>query len=183
MEDATKRVRTIDDEPMPEEIQAPPRDEVAEKVERLRSLGLDSAAQTIEGESLKIKKAGVLKQKLMIAYEHFRVITPQKIAEFNVILREKTEKKTGLGSSTYDRLAFVPLKSYSKVPPDHVLESLEKAKGHECFDFYEVGVLESVEVRPDPLMIGRIIGSDDRFFIDQWDNDVKIEDILKENEG
>lgn len=169
----------------------PVRDEAAEKIERLRALGLTKAAAVVDQEAGKIKEADALKQKLMIAYEFYRVITPEKIAEFNRILRKKTEKpmkSNGLGSvlgggTTYDRLVFVALKDYSKVPPDHVLESLETAKGRGCFDSFEVGVLETVEVRPDPLLIGRVRGSEDRFFLDQWDNDVRIEDILKENEG
>jgi len=40
-----------------------------------------------------------------------------------------------------------------------------------------------VTVVPDPILLGRITGCENRYFIAQWDDDVKIEDILKENEG
>jgi hypothetical protein len=60
---------------------------------------------------------------------------------------------------------------------------LRKAKGLECFDRFEVAKVETIEVRPDPIIFGLINDCVDKFFITQWDDDVKIEDILKQNEG
>jgi hypothetical protein len=60
---------------------------------------------------------------------------------------------------------------------------LKKAKDMGCFDYFEVAKVETVEVRPDPIIFGGIEGCDDKFFITQWDDDVSIEEILNENEG
>jgi hypothetical protein len=36
---------------------------------------------------------------------------------------------------------------------------------------------------PDPIIFGRIKGSNNRYFVAQWDDDVKIEQILRADEG
>ena len=38
--------------------------------------------------------------------------------------------------------------------------------------------IESVEVRKDPIIFGKITGCTDLFFITQWYDDVSIEEIL-----
>jgi len=80
-------------------------------------------------------------------------------------------------------LQFTAIQAYEKVPPDFVLEAMEKAMDLNCFDRFEVASIQSVKEIPDPIVFGVIDGCTDKFFISQWDNDVKIEDILKENEG
>lgn len=171
-----------------------PVDPAAEKAARLKRLGLVNAAGAVHKEIERKNRKTELKHKLTIAYEHYRVVTQAKVDEFNIELRKKTEKAAEDSSAfssiftarpvvTYDQLVFVELGKYSQVPPDHVLDALEVARERGCFDSFEVGVLETVEVRPDPILFGRISGSPDRFFIDQWDDDVKIQDILKDNEG
>jgi hypothetical protein len=40
-----------------------------------------------------------------------------------------------------------------------------------------------VKVIPDPVVFGIIIGCRNKYFIAQWDNEVSIEQILKEDEG
>jgi hypothetical protein len=168
-----------------EEIQIVPVqvEEGKERAERLRSLGLHTAAKVVEQKLEEKKFVRDMSFRLKLAYEHFRVLKPENISAFNEALREKTQKRTGRGGVIYDTLVFVPLEQYKQVPPDNVLDALQGAKDKNLFDHFEVGCLESVEVRPDPLLIGRIKGSEDRFFIAQWDDDVRIEDILKENEG
>ena len=144
-------------------------------VERLKELGLDKASKDMENLQ-------EFDRKCAIAYEKFRYVTQQKIDEFQQRIRAKTEKKTDWGF-TYDTLKFTDLKQYPEVPPESVLDLLESAKKENCFDSFEVAKIESVQERVDPILFGRIKGCPDRFFIGQWDNDVKIEDILKDNEG
>lgn len=115
------------------------------------------------------------KRKLALAYEHFRFVRQEKIDAFNnKLMREK-----GYGMS-YKELSFTSIESYKEVPPEHVLTSLGAALEFKCFDSFEVAHI--VEVK-DPILFGRIKNCSDRFFIDQWDDDVKIEDILMPNEG
>ena len=145
-----------------------------EKVQdRLARLGFKSAAT-------KIKTAAEKKRKLMIAYEHYRYVTAEKMAAFQQKLREESYKRSMSGRSQWKELAFTPLDRYTETPPATVLDSLEVAMGRKCFDKFAVAHIVKVE---DPILFGYIEGCSDHFFIDQWDNDVKIQDILKDNEG
>ncbi len=147
-----------------------------ETVELLKELGLEKASENVQG---KID----LSMKLTIAYEHYRVVTPKIIERFQDELKRKTKKKLSHGGISYDRLAFVALKDYAEVPPEHALLALKEAKKRNCFDYFEVAKVETVEERPDPIIFGRVDKSPDRFFVTQWDDDVRIEDILRANEG
>lgn len=140
------------------------------KTERLKRLGFSKLARNID-------EAKEMKKKLMIAYEHFRFIPQRAINEFNEKLRRATSSDYG---TRYKTLDFAPIEEYEKIPPDTVLSSLEKAKKFRCFDRFEIAYIREVK---DPILFGRINKCPDRFIIDQWDDDVKWQDIIKENEG
>lgn len=140
-------------------------------IERMEKAGLTGMAATLK--KLKEKKA-----KMIIAYEHYRFVRPEKFQAFNERLRKETQK-----DYTYSRLRFTSLEKYSKVPPMNVIESIENANARMCFDGFEVADIESVTVLPDPIVFGIIEGCSDKFYIAQWDNDVNIEDILSETDG
>ena len=142
-----------------------------QSVETLEKLGLTTASN-------KVKDVREMKRKLAVAYEHFRFCSPDKIDRFNKKLYDETIK-----DDRYKELCFIPLESYTDVPPDAALMALEAAQGKNCFDSYEVAKVEDKVVDRDPIIFGRIKNCKDRFFIAQWDHDVKIEDILKANEG
>jgi len=147
---------------------------------RLEALGLTKAAGIVKDLRKRSKQ-------LTLAYEHFRYVRKEKIAAFNEKLKKRSLKIDGEAGvdryDTYDRLAFTPLQEYAKAPPEKVLEDLEKAQVVGCFDSSEVATIASVREYKDPIIFGRIAKCPDRFFISQWDDDVKIEDILAEHEG
>lgn len=143
--------------------------------DELKELGFGKAAANVNA-------AKVLARKLRIAFEHFRIVKPENVGKFNEELRKKTQQRNGY-NVTYDRLAFTPISQYGKAPPKDVLDEVRKAKSLGCFDDFEVATIESVRVVPDPIIFGVINGSANKYFVAQWDNDVKIEDILKEDEG
>lgn len=145
-------------------------------LKELEELGLDQAAANAAYAQRQSKK-------LMIAYEHYRFVSPGVVDRFKEALKKKTLKGSKYGASTYDTLNFTSLQYYPQIPPREVLDALRQAKERGCFDLFEVASIETVEVRPDPILFGQVMGCQDRFFIAQWDNDVRIEDILKENEG
>ncbi len=167
-------------------------------VELLKELGLDKAADTL-GKKLDLKK------KLAIAYEHFRFVEPHILYRFQGEVKNKTMKihvlcsvcknddkiknrcglcmGTGAQHMTHDKLSFTNLKEYPEVPPMDCLLGLKKAKDMGCFDSFEVAKIETVDVRPDPIIFGLIEGCADKFYITQWMDDISIEDILKESEG
>lgn len=138
-------------------------------IEYLKRLGMKAAAA-------KVERLKILKRKMAIAYEHYRFLRPEKINAFNEKLRKQTFK-----NYTYQQLTMTALQDYAEVPPPEVLKELETALERKCFDAFEVAHI--VEVKEDPLLLGVITGCKDKFFIGQWDMDVKIEDILRENEG
>lgn len=144
-----------------------------EVMEMLAGLGMTRAA---DGLKLAIEK----KRKLAIAYEHFRYVRKDKIADFQQKLKEKTIRRDG-GASYFQILSFTPVAEYGKVPPKSVLDSFRAARDKGCFDSFLIAHIE--EVKDDPILFGCVSGCSDLFFIDQWDKDVSIEDILLPNEG
>jgi len=134
--------------------------------ERLEKLGFKAATKMV-GKA----------RKLAMAYEHYRYVRMEKIREFNRKLEEETRDKNGWNFQT---LAFEDISVYTKIPPSHVLDSLEKAKEMNVFDSFEIAFIKTVK---DPILFGCIEGCTDKFFIDQWDDDVKIQDIINDKEG
>ena len=149
-------------------------------VDRLKELGFISAAQECD-------RVYALNKKLTIAYEHYRFVTPEKIQAFQETLRKESAKTLGKNQwgtiTEYKTLQFTILKDYPKVPPTEVLDALEDAQQDGCFDTFEIASIQWVKEVPDPILFGRVTGCEDRFFIAQWDEDVKIEDILQDDEG
>lgn len=142
---------------------------------QLKDLGFTKASNEIKGKL-------ALKKKLAIAYEFFRVVTPEAMQAYQDKLKEKTivynDPENKWKGCTYDRVRFTPIEETEHIPPEQCLYQLEQAQKRECFDTYEVADIETVNVRPDPIIFGRIEGSPDRFFITQWDDDIDINDIL-----
>lgn len=146
----------------------------AQVVSRLESLGFKQAAHDL-------KEKVTVAKKLMIAYEHYRYVRQEKIDSFNKELMKMTGKNMeSMARMEYQTLAFKGIGEYENAPPESVLVNLEIAMGRECFDQYEVAYIKNVK---DPLLFGRIKGCPDRFFIDQWDDDVKITDLIGPLEG
>lgn len=143
----------------------------------LEELGFTKAA-----EGLKQKRE--LARKMRLAFEHFRVVTPDVITRFNEDLYKRSKVNDGkFGGYTYQCLKFTPIAQYGEIPPTAALEALRSAKEIGCFDAFEVATIESVKVVPDPILFGVITGCQNKYFIAQWDDDVKIEDILRPEEG
>lgn len=149
-------------------------------IKLLKKLGFETVSNEAE-------KKLALKRKMTTAYERFRFVTPEIFDRFNKALKERTLKKTGNKGvdeyHNYDKLTFIPVKSYKQAPPQDVLEKMKEAVEVGCFDRFEIAKIESVNEYRDPIVFGVIEGCDDRFFVAQWDDDVKIEQILNEDEG
>lgn len=141
--------------------------------ELLEKVGFRTAAGRVSLLALR-------KRKLAIAYEHYRYVRPEKVAEFNKRLKAKTIKGKEPYDAEWQTLAFQSIESYNEVPPLEVLTALAEAQDRNCFDSYEIAYIANVK---DPILFARISECADRFFIAQWDDDVRIEDILAANEG
>lgn len=139
-------------------------------VDKLAGLGFTAAAE-------RISRLQKFKRKMAIAYEFYKFVKPEKIDEYKKKLHKSTFNKR---DGSYKALAFTDIGNYPKVPPAAVLDKLAEAIERKCFDSYEVAHIVNVA---DPLLFGRIEKCADRFFIAQWGDDVKLEDILSKNEG
>lgn len=64
---------------------------------------------------------------------------------------------------------------YEGLPPAHALTALKTAKAKEIFDYFTIASVSHVK---DPLLLGRINGSEDRFFLAQWGDDVALDDVI-----
>lgn len=143
----------------------------------LEELGFTQAAGNVKAKR-------ELARKMRIAFEHFRVVTPEYVDAFNDKLKKATSKQNPLTYSyNYQKLVFTSIDKYPEVPPVEALTALKEARKLACFDNYEVATIQSVTIVPDPILFGRINGCNNYYFIAQWDDDVKIEDILKDDEG
>ena len=137
---------------------------------RLEKIGLKGAAK-------KINEMREKQRKLDIAYKHFRFLTEDKIDGFNEKLKKETLRENK-HERNYKRLGFISLGDYDAIPPEPVLQSIEKAIDKDCFDSFEVCKVEWHKEIKDPIVFGRIEGIADRFFIAQWDDDIKVDDIF-----
>jgi len=77
-----------------------------------------------------------------------------------------------VGAFTWEE---VPLSTYDKVPPDHIVDKIREHRSRELFDYMTVASVKNV---PDPIIFGRFYGSEERFFIAQYDTDVSIDDLI-----
>lgn len=64
---------------------------------------------------------------------------------------------------------------YEALPPAHALTALKTAKAKEIFDYFTIASVSHVK---DPLLLGRIHGSEDRFYLAQWGEDVALDDVI-----
>jgi hypothetical protein len=145
----------------------------------LEELGFMAAAVTV-------KTSREMAHKMRIAFEHFRVVSSENMDRFQKELYKRTHKFNPLRyEEYYQRAIFTPIGQYKQVPPREALEKVRAAKALGCFDSFEVMTIETVEQQriPDPIIFGRITGCSNRYYICQWDDDVKIEQILREDEG
>lgn len=67
------------------------------------------------------------------------------------------------------------LADYAGIPPDHVLQMLRNVKDKTIFDYFTIAQVNEVK---DPLLLGRLNGHADRWFLSQWGDDVSLDDVI-----
>lgn len=137
---------------------------------RLEKLGL----KKVSGQIDEMRER---KRKMEVAYKSFRVCPPDKVVQFNEKLRKETLKEDK-NSYSFKRLEFIPIEKYEKIPPEAILQKIEKAIEKDCFDNLEICKIAWHKEIKDPIVFGCINGCQDKFFIGQWDNDITIDEIM-----
>lgn len=166
-----KSIKQIKAEAVSEQAQQ----NVRQKIERLKKLGVTTQAQVLEVElSLRIRLAKVMEWC-------YKVLPYDAIKEFDQ-KHKVTATRDGL------KCHIDPLEKYcgattvedevakDRVIPDNVLDEIEKAKERQVFDDFSVLWVEKVK---DPLLLGSIKGCKDYFLIAEWGEDVKFDDMVK----
>lgn len=64
---------------------------------------------------------------------------------------------------------------YGQVPPEPVLQALRAEKKKNLFDYFTIASVNSIQ---DPVLLGRIDGLNDRYFLFQWGEDVALDDLI-----
>ena len=116
-------------------------------------------------------------ERMKLAYEKYMFVTPENIGIFNDKLRAETLQEDKR-ARRYKQLMFIPIEEYGAVPPTSVLDKLEKAQKDNIFDKFKIAKIDWKEEVKDPIIFGMIDGCEDYFYISQWDDDIKIEDLI-----
>jgi hypothetical protein len=133
--------------------------------QELKELGLTAAAKQLSAR----EEAAA---KWAEAYARYGFVTPEQIDAF----RDLCYREVMNGARK--TLKIVGLADYPNVPPADVLAKLKEATESKLFDRFEVASIDWVVPVPDPILFGRIDGCPDSFFIAQWGEDVKVEELL-----
>jgi len=169
-----KTIREIKAEAVSQEAQQA----VSTKINRLEKLGIKSQAAVLKAElSLRIRLARVMEW-------NYKVLPYDELKKFEKD-NQVTATRDGLKVHIDKLEEYVGNTTVSKekkdmIVPDSVLNSLETAKDRQVFD--EFGVLWVEKVK-DPLLLGLINGCKDYFLIDEWGEDIKFNDIIKEKDA
>lgn len=163
-----------------------------ETSKRLKALGLFKAAEALDGK-IREKTMGQRGYRL-VSIESIKRFLQRKAEIYNQARRQETiitpvddssyAKNRTITAMTCDYIKgggigrFIwketPIRDYPGIPPEHVLDALEKAKP----DFDEIYVAEVVNL-PDPILIGKLKDQIEGYYIpdSQWGNDVCLDDI------
>jgi len=129
-----------------------------DKAKLLKELGMDAVA-----DDLLKKKRG--RERLLKAVELYRYATGEDIDDYNKEIKQHGKE-----------LVVVEIKDYKRLPPDDVLEKLKEAQAKDLFDTFHIAYIRKVK---DPILFGKIKAFKNLyFFVAQWGDDVKFEDIL-----
>lgn len=150
------------------------------EAQKYRDLGLILIADKMEEKGMKAWK------EFQISAAGYKRINQSELEKFRKELSDISDYQSkrqlietplacyiGQGISEGDNVAEADFGT----PPTSVLEKLKVAQESKLFDTFSVLHIKYV---PDPILCGKIKESDDLYFIDEWGEDVKLTDIVKE---
>ena len=69
----------------------------------------------------------------------------------------------------------VRIADYEAIPPAPALKALAAAQEKEIFDYFTIASVSAVK---DPLLLGRIEGRPERWYLAAWGDDVSLDDVI-----
>ncbi len=123
------------------------------------------------------EQAGMTKIAKQISVEATRMVAEERVfgAGYKKKVTAAQMKKWKQSLPFGLQAKFTTVEALTAIPPKAAMTAIAKAQSTGLFE--KIQVLSLVRV-PDPIAFGRIEGSDDFYYITQWDDDVKVEDIL-----
>jgi len=90
---------------------------------------------------------------------------------------EQTNDYLSSDKNTIGRFEWIETRidQVKSLPPKNILRKLSTHKRRKLFDYFTIAKVEGLY---DPILFGRIKGSEDRFFIAQWGEDVSLDDVI-----
>lgn len=73
------------------------------------------------------------------------------------------------------RWTETPVEQYKTLPPENVLNTFKTHKSRKVFDYFTIASVEGIH---DPLLLGRLKGDNRCYFIAQWGDDIKLDDVI-----
>lgn len=133
-----------------------------ENVQLLKELGFDLMHNKVQ----KIAEARTKENMAILA--GYTKISHAEFDHANQELKRNTRHEF--------QLSVVEVKKYTGIPPREVLLEMQKAIKADLFTTFEIISIEKV---PDPILVGRVEGSKDMFFIAEWGDDISLQEILE----
>jgi len=82
---------------------------------------------------------------------------------------------TAKGTIGYFRWKEEKVEDYGALPPESVLKTYAEHKERRLFDYFTIASVEGIH---DPLLLGRLNDDETRYYIAQWGDDVKLDDVI-----
>lgn len=67
------------------------------------------------------------------------------------------------------------LENYKTLPPDNILTTLKEHKARNVFHYFTIASVNEIN---DPLLLGRVHGCDDRYYLAQWGTDIALDEVI-----
>jgi len=130
-------------------------------------------------EALKAEKIGA--QKVQKDLEKHLAFFLKKAAiqasDYNTYVNEEMIKGYEKHLPKNKELVIDEISEYEKPLPNHAQVKLERAKKEQVFDSFWIFWIREVK---DPILFGQIKEEEKTYYhIDQWDKDIRVEDLLK----
>lgn len=149
------------------------KEKVSKHAAKLKELGFSK----LHGKVSEIADRA-MKQNLIAMAGYLRIPAEKiKAAKATIAARSNYSRKLALLETSIEE--YVGQNADEKnltIPPIDVLEKLEIAKKSELFDSYSIIHVKAI---PDPILLGRVKGVEDAFFIAEWGDDISLTDVMK----
>ena len=131
---------------------------------------------TFMGQGYTIGREG-LSTTASPVFGSFLIGTPSQSKYPAETIQETTNDYYSTSKDTIGKFVWTetPIDQYKTIPPQLTLDTLKTHQDRHIFDYFTIA---KVNQMVDPLLLGRIEGVTDRFFLCQWGDDIQVDDLI-----